>query len=167
MRTMFLLFTLFLTACQAITPAMIRPKGYTPTLVESLPLSTPTTNSRVSVPEQKDMAENVIFTFSRTGGFAGFCDRLTLYADGKVILTSCKGNRELHIQLSPEQLQQMHTWVDNFAAYEFRYADPPNVADGMAIAWSFAGRGSQPLDETTLQEMQDFLGTLLSKLYLP
>lgn len=112
-------------------------------------------------------AWGAVFTYSRRGGFAGFCDDLVIYATGEAILTSCKGNRELRLQLSPEQLQQIYTWMDKFVAYEFRYADPPQVADGMEINWTFEGRGTQPLDETTRQEMEEFLGTLLSKLYAP
>ncbi|MFN3742326.1 MAG: hypothetical protein ACK4VW_06610 [Anaerolineales bacterium] len=112
-------------------------------------------------------AWGVVFTYSRRGGFAGFCDDLVIYATGEAILTSCKGNRELHLRLSNEQLQQIYTWIDQFAAYEFRYADPPRVADGMEITWTFEGRGTQPLDAVTLQEMQEFLSALLSKLYLP
>lgn len=121
----------------------------------------------IAMSERTGAAWNMIFTFSRMGGFAGFCDNLVVYANGEVILTSCKGNRELRFLLSPEQLQQMYTWVDRYASYEFRYADPSNVADGMTITWTFAGDGSQPVDEATQQEMQEFLGTLLNKLYLP
>ncbi len=111
-------------------------------------------------------AWDLVFTFSRHGGIAGFCDDLLVYADGKVILTNCKG-REARFELSPEQLQHMYRWLDAFAPFEFRHADPPNVADGMTIAWTFNGRGAQPVDAATQEQMEEFLGSLMTTLYRP
>ncbi len=120
----------------------------------------------IAVSGRAGAAWDLVFTFSRHGGIAGFCDDLLVYADGKVILASCKG-REVRFDLSPEQLQQMYRWVDTFASFEFHHADPPNVADGMTVSWTFNGRGTQPVDATTQEHMEEFLGSLMSALYRP
>ncbi len=111
-------------------------------------------------------AWNVVFTFSRYGGIAGFCDDLLVYADGRVVFNSCKG-REARFDLSPEQLQQMYRWLDTFASFEFRHADPPYVTDGMTVDWTFDGRGTQAVDAATQEQMQGFLGSLMSAPYRP
>ncbi len=111
-------------------------------------------------------AWGLVFTFSRHGGIAGFCDDLSVYADGRVVLSSCK-SREARFELSAEQLQQMYRWLDTFAPFEFHHADPPNVADGMTVSWTFDGRGTQPVDAATQEQMQEFLGSLMTTLYRP
>ncbi len=109
---------------------------------------------------------DVVFTFSRHGGFAGFCDELVVYADGRFTVSSCRG-KQLEKKLSPPQLQQVNIWLETFAPFEFKYSDPPTVADGMDISWSFRGRGTRPMDATTQEQMQDFLSVLMSALYQP
>ncbi len=120
----------------------------------------------IAVSGRTGAAWDLVFTFSRYGGIAGFCDDLLVYADGKVIFTSCKG-REERSNLSPEQLQQMYRWLDTFASFEFHHADPPNVADGMTVNWTFSGRGTQPVDAATQEQMREFLSSLMGALYRP
>ncbi len=119
---------------------------------------------KIAVSGRAGAAWDLVFTFARYGGIAGFCDELNVYTDGNVAIRDCKG-REAHFDLSAEQLQQMYRWLDTFAPFEFRYADPPNVADGMTITWTFHGRGTQAVDAATQEQMQEFLGSLLSTLY--
>ncbi len=108
-------------------------------------------------------AWGVVFAFTREGGFAGFCDSLTVYIDGRVLFSRC--GQEANYQLSSEQLQQMYQWVDNFTGTEFHHVDPPNVADGMKIHWYFSGRGTQAVDQATQQAMREFLEQLLAQFY--
>ncbi len=108
-------------------------------------------------------AWGVVFVFTREGGFAGFCDSLTVYIDGRVLIHRC--GQETNYQLPSEQLRQMYQWVDKFAGTEFHHVDPPNVADGMSIHWYFSGRGTQAVDQATQEAMQKFLEHLLAQFH--
>ncbi len=119
----------------------------------------------VAISGRAGAAWGVVFAFSREGGFAGFCDSLTVYIDGRVLISRC--GQEASYQLSPEQLRQMYQWVDNFTGTEFHHVDPPNVADGMSIHWYFSGRGTQAVDQATQEAMWEFLQHLLTQSYPP
>lgn len=146
MRQMLFAVVLFLMGCQ---PMFASPSS--PVVVQNTPLPA---------------SSEVIFTFSRQGGIAGFCDEVILYADGRAVISSCRG-KHIEKKLSPQEFQQMSDWMKRFAPFEFTYSDPQAVADGMSISWSFRGRGTHPVDAATQEQMQEFLSGLMRALYQP
>ncbi len=99
------------------------------------------------------------------GGVAGFCDAVTIYRSGEALVSSCKGDvagQVKHIRLTSNQLQQIYTWVDEFAGLEYEHTDPA-TADAMTIRLVLAGTGQRQMDEYERQAMSNLLLEILAQ----
>jgi hypothetical protein len=85
-------------------------------------------------------------TWQRAGGFAGFCDNLTVYASGEVAAATCNGAGAEGV-LTAAELTQLDDWLAEFGAVQILNRDRA-VADGMTVALTLNGSGSaQPADD--------------------
>lgn len=86
-------------------------------------------------------------TWSRDGGIAGFCDRLTVFRSGEVYGGSCKSQPggtmgALATLLTPEELDQFKAWIAEYGTVTLDASDPKGVADGMTVLLNLYGSGS-------------------------
>jgi hypothetical protein len=106
------------------------------------------------------------FAWHREGGIAGFCDDLTAYVTGQLYAASCRGETPQNLgqrRMTTEELEQLYTWVDEYAAFEYLHDDGP-VADGMKVTLVFSGAGTTQADENTQQEIVAFAQELYTGL---
>lgn len=100
-------------------------------------------------------------TYTREGGFAGFCDTLKVYLDGSVLLSSCK-DVDVDFRLPPAQLETLYRWYDKFSKIEYGYTDPA-VADAMSIRLTMPAQGGQEVTQATLDEILTFCSLLIQQ----
>jgi len=98
-------------------------------------------------------------TWSREGGIAGFCDKLTVFLSGEIYGSKCNigdGRMETFASLlSVTERNQFSSWVEEYGQVDLDASDPQGVADGMTVLLTFHGIGdSQPSEE---EEAEIFL----------
>ena len=88
-------------------------------------------------------------TWQRDGGYANYCDTLTLYLTGEVEVGSCREGGDPTViadVLTLEELVQLYAWVDLFAAGELALGNDDGRG-ALHVAASLAGDGPQALGE--------------------
>ncbi len=100
-------------------------------------------------------------TYSRQGGFAGFCDEVKVYLDGSAILSSCK-NVDVDYRLDAEQLKQLYVWYDGLQAIEYTYKDP-GIADAMSTKLTIPAQGDKTVDQAITDEILVFCAGLIQQ----
>lgn len=109
-------------------------------------------------------------TWSRDGGIAGFCDRLTVFRSGEVYGNSCKSQPDgtmgvLANLLSITEMEQFQAWMDEFGAVTLDASDPAGVSDRMTLTLNLYGSGSaKPLKDAE-PDLFTWAQTLYQKLY--
>lgn len=109
-----------------------------------------------STPEQ-----GLALAWHRSGGIAGFCDDLLVYAYGQVQATNCKTNpADAHtLQLNSDQLEQLYAWLDAFQPIQDSHTDPA-TADAMTVELSLQGSGSRAASAIEKQSLADFAAAI-------
>jgi hypothetical protein len=111
-------------------------------------------------------ASQLAFSWSRSGGIAGFCDDLAVYTYGLALANSCNiqtSDNGGELWLDPEQLAQIYDWVDRFSTFEFDQSDPPTVLDGLSLLLVFNGSGQETAAEADQQAVADFAAALFAQ----
>lgn len=109
-------------------------------------------------------------TWSRDGGIAGFCDSLTVFRSGEVYGSSCRSQPEgtmgiLSSLLSITEMEQFHSWLDEYGTVTLDASDPKGVADGMTLVLNLYGSGSaKPLKDAE-PDLFTWAQALYQKLY--
>lgn len=86
---------------------------------------------------------DVVLAWHREGGIAGFCDDLSITANGAVSGASCKGkpgSNALAANLNANQQAQLTTWLNQYAPIDYRMKDPA-TADAMLQTLVLKGNG--------------------------
>jgi hypothetical protein len=104
---------------------------------------------------QEERESSVVLTWRREGGIAGFCDEMSVSANGEVRARSCKpGGGSRTGMLSKEDLVRLDQWRMSFDSVGIETRDSP-VTDAMTVTLTLKGNGTgKPTDE----ERQDILG---------
>ncbi len=110
-------------------------------------------------------------TWSRDGGIAGFCDRLTVFRSGEVYGSSCKSQAggmmgTFSSLLSSGEVAQLQGWLAEYGSVNIEASDPQGVSDRMTVTVNLYGSGSaKPLkaEETDLLEWAQSLYQRLYK----
>jgi hypothetical protein len=88
----------------------------------------------------------IALSWKREGGFAGFCNYLTVFLSGEVYRSSCTGGQypeeRLINFLSTDELAQLDRWVMMYGEIEIDASDPPEVSDRMVVVLTFSGVGN-------------------------
>ena len=103
-----------------------------------------------------------VLTWERTGGFAGFCDKVVVYESGSATISNCKGGIETTLRLTETQREQLDGWVKTLKPIEYTQSDPA-TADAMTISLFFAGSGAQQADEQTIGLISQFASELAAQ----
>ena len=135
--SIFLLTLLLLAACAPV-----------PATEAATPQASPSAATEISV-----------LTWNRSGGIAGFCDEVTVYASGFAKVVNCKSATETAVFLTETQREQRDGWVKTLKPIDYTQSDPA-TADAMTVSLTFAGRGAQQADEKTIGLISQFAADL-------
>jgi hypothetical protein len=96
------------------------------------------------------MGGDVLLAWHREGGFAGFCDNVTVMTDGQYQVTPCKGRKTpvmTTLQLDVAQSKQLNGWVNHYKLFSVAHQGPINP-DELVVEFTFYGHGdSEPTAE--------------------
>ena len=111
----------------------------------------------------------VALTWKREGGIAGFCDYMTVYLSGEVHGGSCKPGQYveglLSDVLSPEEIEKLDAWLENYGNINIDASNPKGVSDRMVVVLRLFGTGSQQgLSTSNEQELLNFAQELHGEL---
>jgi hypothetical protein len=107
------------------------------------------------------------FGWHREGGVAGFCDDLSAYVTGQVLASTCRKDTAETLAkrwLEAPELEQLYSWVDTYAPFEFGNTDNATGADSMTTRMVFMGTGTTVADAAQQQLMVDYAATLYANL---
>jgi hypothetical protein len=109
-------------------------------------------------------------TWTREGGIAGFCDRLTVFLSGEVYGNQCKSQPNETMGtfaslLSAKERDQFNAWLKELGQVDLDSSDPEGVSDRMQVKLTVYGNGSGLLDKTDQQELLLWVQNLYQKLY--
>lgn len=99
----------------------------------------------------------LVLKWSRSGGIAGFCDSLQVYATGEVIPASCRSSTTppSSTMFDAAQLVQLYAWLDTYQSTQIKQTDQA-TADSMTIELEFTGRGTQPMPDAVKLQVLAF-----------
>ena len=113
---------------------------------------------------------SLALTWTREGGFAGFCDNLTVFRSGELYGNQCKSQPNgtmgtFATILSPEEREQFTEWLQELGEVSVDASDPVGVADGMSVTLEFFGDGSGSLTTSEQQALLTWAQDVFQKLY--
>ncbi|OFW22244.1 MAG: hypothetical protein A3H97_22720 [Acidobacteria bacterium RIFCSPLOWO2_02_FULL_65_29] len=98
----------------------------------------------------------MVLTWTRDGGFAGFCDEMKISAAGGITTSSCRPPGAGPARtLTGEDLARFNGWRTSFGAVLIESKDPPG-ADAMTTKLTFQGAGTGQPTQAERQEMLDW-----------
>ncbi len=113
----------------------------------------------VRVPGPLPKGQQVVISYHREGGIAGFCDDVIIYITGKAKITSCKSNTETGVTLTAAQSATVSQWLKSFKAFDYQHTDPA-TADAMTITLQFSGNGQAQPSDADIQAILSFLSAI-------
>src|SRR5215217_4218797 len=104
------------------------------------------------LPPALDRAEaeqdsKVVLSWSRQGGFAGFCEELKLTASGHATASSCTVTGVKSRELSTDDLKRLNRWRAVFGSVTITSNDAA-TADAMTLKLTLVGKGRSQPSET-------------------
>ena len=99
--------------------------------------------------------DDVVFTWHREGGLAGFCDELRVSATGEAIASNCQRAVSYEVgrqTLLPDEMKQLQAWLASYLPVNQTFKDAA-VADGLTQTLAMAGQGSTNASPETQQAM--------------
>lgn len=125
---------------------------------------------RVSADGSRVQPAAFALTWTREGGIAGFCDRLTVFLSGEVYGSNCRSEQAeaamSHFAdlLTEDERQKFFTWVREFGEVSLDVSDPAGVADRMVVTLEFHGNGNGQPTDAEKRELLEFAQSLYQKL---
>jgi hypothetical protein len=111
----------------------------------------------------------IALTWKREGGFAGFCDSLTVFLSGEVYGNQCKSQDgrmgTFAGLLNASEQSQFNSWMDNYGQETLNASDPKGVADGMTNVVVLIGNGAGKPGKPIEQEIFAWAQELFQQLY--
>jgi len=123
-----------------------------------------------SVDGDSILPATLALTWTREGGIAGFCDRLTVFLSGEIYGTNCRSQPTETVSsfatlLSASELKQFNSWFLKYGEVNLDFSDPVGVADGMTNTLVFYGNGSGKPSKTDEQALFTWAQNLFQKLH--
>lgn len=106
------------------------------------------------------------FSWTRSGGIAGFCDELAIYLPDEIAASDCKSGSvvdQLSVVANPKEREQLLKWMQTYAAQTLTRSDGA-VADSMTVEIEFAGQGTEKVDASIEEEMFEMLGDIYARM---
>lgn len=123
-----------------------------PAKVTDAPLATPA----------KPTTDETILVWERSGGFAGFCDKVVVSSAFEATAINCKGNTTATFPLTESQTAQLNAWLETYQPITYTHTDPA-TADAMTVSLTLAGRGDQVASDEVVQTMMWFASELAAQ----
>ncbi len=111
--------------------------------------------SNPSAPDDSPRNATVVLSWSREGGFAGFCDELKVTAAGDVTASTCKATGVKTRKLPTEDLARLNHWRRTFGRVDATSTDS-GTADAMTLKIVLAGTGRDRLSDAQRAELLDW-----------
>ena len=107
--------------------------------------------------EQHSPANNVVLSWRREGGFAGFCDELKVSRTGEFTASLCLGTpaRTKTGRLSKAEMVTLDRWREAFGVTVIKTKDAA-VADAMTLTLTMKGTGPGKATEAERQQLLDW-----------
>jgi hypothetical protein len=103
---------------------------------------------------EREQQSEMVLTWGRYGGFAGFCDEMQVSVNGEVRVQSCRPKTEKVGKLSNDDLSRLREWRKSFGSVVIDSSDGP-VADSLSVKLTLKGTGSgQPTDAQRREIME-------------
>jgi len=111
----------------------------------------------------------IALTWSRDGGIAGFCDRLTVFLSGEVFGSQCKsqdGRMGIFTDLlSVKERSQFNSWMGQYGEKTLDASDPKGTADGMLLVIELFGDGKGKPGKPVQEEIFTWAQAVFQELY--
>lgn len=159
---LFVLAVALLAACAAPATQATATPGVQIAPTETVPALTPTpTENDTPLPFPGDTP---VLVWHREGGIAGFCDDLTVDADGSFTAATCAALPETQRtgQLTAEQLQQLTRWVNKFQSFDTSNGQDATYPDAMTLKVTFKGAGTVQASAEDTAAINDFASLLVA-----
>ncbi len=106
-------------------------------------------------PSPAPTAGESILSWERTGGIAGFCDKVVIDAPGVATVENCKGDVQTKIELTAWQMVRLQEWQQTYQSFQYSQSDT-GVADAMTITLTFTGEGQQAANDEEMNTISLF-----------
>ena len=108
--------------------------------------------------------------WTREGGIAGFCDRLTMFLSGEIYGMNCRSQpKEMASNFatlfSAQDQKQFNAWFLKYGEINLDVSDPEGVSDRMMNTLVFYGNGSGKANKADEQALLEWVQSLYQKLY--
>lgn len=126
---------------------------------------------RVSADGSRVQPATLALVWTREGGIAGFCNRLTVFLSGEVYASDCRseqseGTMKLFADvLSATEQQQFFEWIQEFEQVSLDASDPKGVSDRMLVTLEFYGSGESQPTKAEQQALFEFAQNLYLELF--
>ncbi|HMR98586.1 MAG TPA: hypothetical protein PKE62_04955 [Anaerolineales bacterium] len=110
-------------------------------------------------------------TWTRDGGIAGFCDKLTVFLSGEAYGSNCRSKQpEAAMKtfgdlLTATEQKQFFAWVAEYGQVSLDISDPVMAADRMVVTLEFFGVGGDQPTSVDEQVMIEFAQSLYANLF--
>ena len=111
----------------------------------------------------REQQSEMVLTWGRYGGFAGFCDEMQVSASGEVRTQSCRNKSEKVGKLSTEDSRRLDEWRRSFGSVVFESNDGA-VADGLSVKLTLNGTGKDRPTDMQRREILDWAQRVFGKM---
>ncbi|RMF03950.1 MAG: hypothetical protein D6768_04565, partial [Chloroflexi bacterium] len=163
-----LVFAVSLSACGNNAPRAGDAAPLSDNVSAVVPVDAPLTGNGESAPQAQPAASNTtadvpVLSFAIDGGIVGFCDELTLTANGNYVLNTCTEGQTSGTLPQSDRLA-LKSWVESLNGFQLRAEDNPGAADSLTVNMNFTGSGSVEADNDQKQAMYDWVNGLIVQL---
>jgi hypothetical protein len=106
-------------------------------------------------------ANTPILAWRRTGGIAGFCNDVTVFANGDYSVVNCANKSSQTGQLSASQLLQLTRLVNKVQSFVNESSNPAGAADAMSVKTTFKGIGPLEASQEDIATLSNFAALLV------
>ena len=111
---------------------------------------------------ERERQSEMVLTWGRYGGLAGFCDEMQVSASGEVRVQSCRPKTEKVGKLTSDDSRRLDEWRKSFGAVVIESKDGA-VADGMSLMLTLNGTGSGQPNDTQRREILEWAERVYSR----
>lgn len=135
----------------------------TPAPMPTIKATTAPINPTPEMPVDDPVAPEVIFVYEREGGFAGFCDTVTVYPT-EAAWVNCNG-RAQNFALDPATTEELRKLAAGFGPFQTDSEDNPGGSDSMRLGIRFYGTGSAAVTSDVEASLHRIGQDILQKAY--
>ncbi len=110
-------------------------------------------------------SQQVVIHWQRSGGFAGICQEMDVFADGHAVLMDCGSSRLLASgDISTENRMALKNWLESYQEFNWTFKPPKGSADMFLDEFTFSGIGDQVPGERAQEDINQELAKLAQSL---